>query len=319
MTSPPSGLPSHRPGGRLLARLLVPWFLAPALLATVHAPAASQTTVAEFTYEFYPRSSIRSALDDGPATGASVQVVRGSMVLPPLYRSTGTLLALQLSAGWVGAAVHPLDPSRDEPLEALYDLDLNLVMLQSLSEKWDLALVASPGIASDLRRVDGRHLTFQGVALATRTLHSYLSWGMGVSATNAFGEFAVVPVAAFTRVGDRTRVELLLPAQAAIFRSLPEGIEAGFTANLSGNAYALGRRGELRDAVVRYSVVNAGPAVHIPLGSSLRLSLTAGASLARRLEIDGKEGNRIQDARLRRGYTLQAGVAWLLPEVGAEG
>jgi len=294
------------PGGVALLLLL--------LLGCTADRALAQVSVAALEFGFHPAATIAGSLDDGPATRASVQVVRGSLVIPFVYRTPGTLVVSSLSGSRVGIAPRPLDPARDEPLEALWDLDFNIVAIRSLSEHWELTAVVSPGMASDLRTVGGNHVTLQGAVLANRTVRSTLSWGLGASATNAFGESSLIPLAALAWTGERARVDLLLPANAEFLWTPTSRVQAGFTAGVSGNAYALGRAGELRDAVVRYSVVEAGPAVRLLVTPSLRLSVAAGGSFGRRLEIESPDGRRIQDARLERGFTIRAGLSWLLPD-----
>jgi hypothetical protein len=292
-----------------------------ALLATTPSPADAVQVIAGLSVEAHPRSSIASTLNDEPATEASVLVVEGSAVLPLVVRSDRALFAPIFSASRVGVSVHPLDPERDAALEALYDLHLNLVVSRELSNEWWMTAIVSPGIASDLRRLDRGHLTFQAAAFATHRVQSNLVWGLGGSATNAFGESAVIPLVALEWVGSHTRADLLLPARAAVLWRVGARAEIGVVGNLSGNVYALGREGELRDAVVRYSVVNLGGSALLGLTPWLELVLSGGTSLARRLEIEDARGVRIHNARMDPGFSFSAGLSILSPRIdeGPEG
>lgn len=272
-------------------------------------PVTAQESVAELEATWYPTSRVARARG-GPAAEARVAVYRGGVVLPLLLQGDRTLFVPRLSGSRVGITPAPIDPSEPVWVEALHDLDLELVLLRTLTERWRVALVVAPGVATDGRNVAREHLTMQGAALFTREGAAGGSWGVGASVTNSFGEVLAIPLVALQGGWGRTRVDLLLPARAEASWPLTERVVLGMRAGVDGNVYGLGREGTLQGGVVRYSVVDAGPTVDVALTTALHLALAGGVSLARRLEVEDGTGVRVEDAALRRGSHLRVGVSW---------
>ena len=283
------------------------------LLVLLGAPATAvgQVAAARVEVGWMPLSSVSRSVAD-PATEARASILRGSVFLPLILQGGGTTFVPRLSAGRVGITPRPVDPTEPVWVEALYDVDLELILRHTVGQATALTLVVSPGAATDGRDVSADDLTLQGAALLTRDWSEAVTWGTGVSLSNAFGEVQVFPLLVVTWAGARGRADFLLPARAEVYWT-PEGpAEVGVRAAVDGNVYRLGRRGALNDGIVRYSVIDVGPVLNVRLAGALGLELAAGASLRRRLEIEDAAGNRVQDAALRRGWHLQAAFTWWL-------
>jgi hypothetical protein len=272
-------------------------------------PAVAQVAVATFDGTAYPTSPVAEALG-GPATEARVKVLRGSVLLPLVLQGDRTTFVPRVSASRVGITPAPIDPAEPVWVESLYDVDLELVLLRVLSDRWRMTVVLAPGLAGDFRDVRLGHATLQGAVVFQRSLGEARGWGLGASVTNAFGEVRVVPVLAFESRSEDVGIEVLAPARASVFSGIAGRVQAGFRVGVDGNAYGLARAGTLEGGTVRYSVVDLGPAMEISLTEHLRLSAEGGLSLGRRLEVEDRSGVRVEDAGLRRGGYLRAGLAW---------
>lgn len=252
----------------------------------------------------------------GPATEARVTMARGSVLVPLIFRGDHAVVVPRISGSRVGVAPQPLDPAEPVWVESLYDLDLEVISILTLSERTRLSLVFAPGIASDFRGVSSDHFTAQGAMLLSREAASGPTWGGGVSVTNAFGEVRVVPLLALQWRGERVHADILVPARGEVFWAPRDRIAVGLQAMVDGNVYGLGREGTLEGGRVRYSLADVGPVLRWDIGQRLRVSTSAGVSLRRRLEVEDARGIEIEDAALARGWRIGVGVSWLVPEGG---
>ncbi len=262
-----------------------------------------------------PTSDVTRTLS-GPATEARVTMARGSVLVPLLCQGERLLVVPRISGSRVGVAPRPLDPAEPVWVEALYDLDLEVISLLTLSERTRLSLVLAPGMASDFRGVSSDHVTLQGAALLTREAASGPTWGGGVSVTNAFGEVRLVPLLALQWRGERVYADILAPAHGEVFWTPSDRIATGLQAMVDGNVYGLGREGTLEGGLVRYSLADVGPVIRYDIGRRLRVSASVGVSLRRRLEVEDARGTQIENAALSRGWRIGFGVSWLVPEGG---
>jgi CubicO group peptidase (beta-lactamase class C family) len=275
-------------------------------------PTAAQEEAASVELGLFPASPVSEARS-GPFAEASVESVRASLVLPLAYRTPTVALAARLTGSYTGIDPRPLDPSQPVWVEALYDLELQLIGARRLGERWWLTVVATPGIASDLRNVGADHLTAQGTLLLQRAGEAGPSWGAGLSVSNAFGETRVVPLLSLEWQADAATIRVLAPAEASVALALGDAVTAAIQATLDGNVYTLGRRGILEGGVARYSVWEVGPRLEVALTPRIRLTLRGGLSLGRRLEVEDRSGVRTEDAGLEHGASLAAGLSLVLP------
>lgn len=277
----------------------------------------AQPSLASVEVARYPTSRVARSLG-GPATEARVDVVRASAFLPLVVRRGGTTLVPRVTASRVGVTPAPIDPAEPVWVEALYDLDVELLVVRPLARHWELTLVAAPGLATDGRRVSRRHGTFQGAAVLSRAAGADRSWGLGASLTNSFGDVRALPVLAYASRRGRTRIDVLAPAHGAAMLRVGRGVHAGVQARVDGNVYALGRRGTLAGGRVRYSVADIGPVVEMEAAARLRLVVAAGLSAGRRLEVEDASGARVEDASLRTGAHVHVGLSRLAGATGRE-
>lgn len=297
---------------------LVTLGLAVVVLACSATGLQARPAILELETALLPTAPVKRSISD-PATEARVTVFRGSLVLPFVIRGERTFFVSRLSGSRVSISPRPIDPAEPVWVKALYDIDLQLVLQRAVSDRAQLTVVLAPGLASDFRCTGWEHSTIQGAALLTRTWAPGRSWGLGLSASNAFGEGRVLPLVALEWEGARARTSALVPAHAAAFWMPGNRIEVGVRAGVDGNVYALGRDGTLKGGLIRYSVVDVGPEIRLALARDLRLSLAGGASLRRRLEVEDAGRTRVEDATLRRGIHLRAGLSWLAPSGGKGG
>jgi len=282
-------------------------------LALGSVPVRAQLPVAEVVVEWMPASEVTRSLA-GPAAEASVRTVRGFFLLPLVLRRGVVLLAPRIAVSRVGVAPYPIDPAEPVWVEALFDLDLEILADVAMSDRTRLSAVLAPGLASDLRGTRSDHLTLQGTVLLTRGSPAGPTWGGGASFTNSLGEARVIPLLLLQWEGRGMRLDLLAPAEGRLFWALGDRASVGVQGRVDGNVYGLGRTGTLEGGRVRYSRADAGPAVQFDIGPRLRISASAGISFLRRLEVEDSRGLLVEDAALSSGGRIGFGLSWMVPE-----
>lgn len=109
-------------------------------------PTAAQDEAASVELALVPASPVSEARS-GPFREASVESLRASLVLPFAYRTVTATLAARVTGSYTGIDPRPLDPSQPVWVEALYDLELQLIGARRLGERWWLTVGPSWGRA----------------------------------------------------------------------------------------------------------------------------------------------------------------------------
>lgn len=202
------------------------------------------------------------------------------------------------------------DLPNDRSVEAnLHALKFSMGINQKLSDKWVIRAILSPTIASDFSgSITSDAFTVQGSALVRHITPKGFKLGLGGAYTNGFGEPKLVPLAEFIYRKDNFDVLILAPVQAAVRYHLNKVI-LGLRADLQGNEYALSvdannsNFGQVES--VKFSRYNIGPTVATDLSKSIRLQLSGGISLKRKLTATDVNGDT-QDYGLENGAFLKA-------------
>jgi len=190
----------------------------------------------------------------------------------------------------------PNDRSVDANLHALkFSAGIN----HKLNEKWAVRAILSPTIASDFSgSLSSDAFTMQASGLVRHIPNDNIKYGLGAAYTNGFGVY---------RKGNFD-VLVLAPVQAAVRYRLNK-VMVGFRVDLQGNEYALNGEdansnvGQVES--VKFSRYNIGPTIATDLSKSVRLQLSGGLSLKRKLTATNVNGET-EDYGLENGAFLKA-------------
>lgn len=202
-------------------------------------------------------------------------------------------------------------------LDALHSLDLPVMLVHVLAQRWALALRLAPGAAGDFDTWDSGALRFSGLLMASWTPNQHLTLGGGALASYGFGEFLPLPML-YVDWKPRTwlKLEASLPFNASALFLIAERFEFGALADVSGNEYAI-RKPSLREHVdhLAYSLIVAGAVARARVFSSFWFQAFVGHTLFRRYDLKDAGGEPVPDGsvELPNQLTFRAGFVFRIP------
>ncbi len=265
--------------------------------------------LAGISYTFNPAVSL-----DNPSnpqlgdTEINISEFRAFFLAPFKLKNDKTTLFTGVDYTFLGGPLNdlPNDRSVDANLHALkFSAGIN----QRLSNNWAVRAIISPTIASDFSgSLSSDAFTLQASGLVRYITDNGIKYGLGAAYTNGFGEPQLVPVGEFIYRSGNWDVLILAPIQAAIRYHLNKVI-LGFRVDLQGNEYALNVENTDRNIgqveSIKFSRYNIGPTVATDLSKSVRLVLSGGLSLSRKLTATDVNGDT-EDYGLENGAFLKA-------------
>ena len=211
---------------------------------------------------------------------------RAFFLAPFRLKNDKTVLLAGIDYIFLGGPLEDLP--NDRKVDAnLHALRATLGINQKLGEQWAFRVMLAPTLASDFSgNLSSDAFTLQASGVIRRITESGFKYGLGVAYTNGFGEPRIVPLAEFIYQKDNFDVLVLAPVQAAIRYRLKKLI-LGFRVDLQGNEYALNVDSNLPNLQqvesVKFSRYNIGPTVALEISKDIRLQLSGGLSLKRKL------------------------------------
>lgn len=182
---------------------------------------------------------------------------------------------------------------------------------QQLDDKWAFRAMLMPTIASDFSgSLTSDAFTLQASATVRHITRSGWRIGLGAAYTNGFGEPQLVPLGELGYRNDRFDLVVVAPIQMA-FRYHFDDFFAGFRIDLQGNEYALSVDDERQNLPqiqsVKFSRYNIGPTFAWNMSDNLRIQLSGGVSVQRKLTATDID-NATEDYGLKNGAYLKAGI-----------
>jgi hypothetical protein len=260
-------------------------------------------------YTYIPYSEFS---DDDAPDGVKLQVDswQGGVAFPLAFADGKTVILNNLTYDLIGIDYDDPLGSVAENIRQLHSLTFTLLLIQQLSETWQLLAAVTPGLVSDL---EGELSTddFSVTALlgARHDFSDRFSLGAGLAYQRDFGDPLPLPfVLVEWVITPRLALSALLPRQATLLYSPWEVLDVGLFAEVEGNQY----QGDpdtfgVDNPLVKYSVISAGPVVRIHITRWTHVELKGGTTLRRRLEFyDGED--KAETFNLKNAWFVQGGV-----------
>jgi hypothetical protein len=166
----------------------------------------------------------------------------------------------------------------------------NLSIIQSLTDRWKVAAILTPSLASDFKdKLSSSDFFMQGALIGIRKLNDFTSLGGGISYTTQLGSPLLLPVVYFRYYKDRQKVNIQLPMLADYAYSVDpkDKLNVGFRMGLNGTNFHV-TSDDINSHIdvneLRYSRINAGPVISYKICNVLKLEATGGLSVARKFE-----------------------------------
>ncbi|MEX0288380.1 MAG: DUF6268 family outer membrane beta-barrel protein [Flavobacteriaceae bacterium] len=241
-------------------------------------------------------------------TEINLSEFRAFFMAPIKLKNDKTTLLAGIDYTFLGGPLEDLP--NDQSVEAnLHAIRFSAGINHRLNENWAVRAILSPTIASDFSgSLSSDAFTLQASGLVRHITDNGIKYGLGAAYTNGFGEPQLVPLGEFVYRKGNLDVLVLAPVQAAVRYRLNK-IILGFRADLQGNEYALnaGDAGSNIGQVesVKFSRYNIGPTIATDLSKSVRLQLSGGISLKRKLTATDVNGDT-EDYGLENGAFMKA-------------
>ena len=242
-------------------------------------------------YEYFPFSKLK---EPDPGTferdlEVRISTIYGEFSLAPIVRSQGkTVIVNTLSYHRFDLDYRNWDDQQGgNRIENTQGIEYTFVLVRQLSEKWNMTMVATPGIHSDLvEKLSYDDFNLQGAVIFGRRHSETFTYGIGAAYTLRYGEPFPLPFVALQwNKAPNWKADVLLPVHAELWYLPSLRLELGLTARVKGSQYHGSPDRYLgSNPRMRYSVVTVGPSVKLHFSSAARLIVDGGVTMLRRFE-----------------------------------
>lgn len=231
-------------------------------------------------------------------------LVEIGMTMPIIFSQGRTVIAGGLSyRGWQFFYENG-DPKQFQP-DALHEMRYSVSVERQPSEEHSWQMRISPGIVSDFEDIGSGDfgIDLQAMYYWQRKNGAF---GLGVAYFDDFGKPLPTPLLAYTREGD-TRIDILLPLHARLWRELSDYSELGLLTDVTGSRFHLGEdfllpdRRTTFDGKAEYFLWQVEGQLLFHLGGGFALSTSAGVDLYRHFRIYDSTGFQIGSLDLNPG------------------
>lgn len=180
-----------------------------------------------------------------------------------------------------------------------YIIDLNIIALQQLSNRWSLLAQVTPALKSGLEnKLAGEDFAIEGAILASRQRSERFTFGFGAAYSTNFGAPIPIPLLQFDYMaslwagGPAWRGSALLPSSLEAWIIPAKRLEIGLQLRSLGDRHHITEVGTvpLSKPYSDYFDTVLGPSVIVYLTPWLNLNVESGISLYRQMQItDGSD------------------------------
>ena len=178
-------------------------------------------------------------------------------------------------------------------VERVHAISYTLFLIQTLSDKWQLVAVVTPGLASDFEGdLSTDDVSFTAVLGVKHTFSERFALGGGLAYERSFGEPLPLPfVLVEWAIAPRLALNALLPINATLRYSPWQTLDVGIFGELGGNLY----HGDpdkygVGNPLLNYSVASAGAEARVHVTRWAHVTLKGGYAFHRRFEFsDGSD------------------------------
>ncbi|MEO1259525.1 MAG: DUF6268 family outer membrane beta-barrel protein [Bacteroidota bacterium] len=235
---------------------------------------------------YYPKQTINESAVDGEI---GFWEWNGQLAIPQLLKNEKTVLIHKL--GYSNLRVDIEGSTANASAEATnyyHTISYTFTLVQTLSPTWRLLLNANPTLASDFTEsLNDEDLLFQASAIAMKTKSRKFKYGFGLAYTTRFGRQLVIPTGMVQYKTEKMVLDMLLPNKLSVMFNTHQAVNFGLEAKLDGGLFNNNSEIQNVSTIIDkagYSRLNIGPAITFKLQDAIRVHLTGGMAVGRRLE-----------------------------------
>lgn len=231
--------------------------------------------------------------EDSVKTRSTTTIRRLSMIAAfnlATMKDTSTGKFRQWALGLRGSYMDLSNEKYENPImpDKLLGVDLALMHVRSLRNKWSLMMMASIGLYSDLEEINSKDFFVNGGVLFVKQANARFSYGFGAVLTNSFGTPMVLPgLLANWNSGKKLRVNITFPEQFKVSYNLNDFFETAIAVRMNGGAYDVEKRKDNR-RLMGYKELTAGWENSFHVSKRFSVNIAAGGALLRSVDFRRK-------------------------------
>jgi hypothetical protein len=301
----------HNPG-IVLPYLFVLFFFLAGLGFNVFAQEAIGISVG---YEFIPFTKFADPDPNVPGmeeVELQLNTISVGAAFPLSFADGKTLLLNSISYSRLGFNWKNFVSAMGPRIDQAHSVKYTAFLLQTLTDRWTLVMVVTPGLASDFEgEISSDDFTFDGVIGAMRAFgkEKNFTLGSGLSYTRDFGTPLPLPFLYIDwDITPKLNANGLLPQYLDITYSLNPVIDIGVLASVIGNRYhGDPDKFSADNPQMKYSLGTVGPKAQAHITKWMHINVEGGYTLFRNFEFwDGPD--KVSSFDMERTYYLRAGT-----------
>jgi hypothetical protein len=270
---------------------------------------AQQVFGVSFGYEYFPSMELANPIAGAP--GLEIQAEGWSLGAAfPLAFAEGKIIVLnQINYKRTDLSYQNM-PEDGNDIEQIQSIGYTLFMIDSLSHKWKMVAVVTPGLASDFEgKVSSDDFTFGAVFGFIRRISKTFELGFGLAYMPDFGEPLPLPFLYIDwKIAPKLTANGILPTNMILAYKLNPKIDLGLSLKVDGNRYhGDPNKFGVNNPLMKYSEGTLSPMVQFHFTKWLHMNIEGGFAFYRNFEFfDGDD--EVQSLDLKQTGYLKTGL-----------
>ncbi len=242
-------------------------------------------------YNYFPYTELKDESADEPDLKIHTNTIGGKLAFPLSFKKGKVLIKNYIEYKRVNFKYK--DNLTDIDIDQVQSVKYTAFVTDSLSPKWMLAVIVTPGLASDFGdKLSTDDITFEAILGLIRKTRKMNDFGFGLAYMRDFGRPLPLPFLYFTwQISPKLKANGLLPNNINLIYTPHKVIDLGLSLMMTGDRY----HGDpdkygIDNPQLEYSEGTVSPMVQIHFTKWMHLNLEGGFAFARNFEfLDGND------------------------------
>ncbi len=260
---------------------------------------AQEVFGASVTYDYFPYTELKDDIAGAPDLKIHTNAIGARLAFPVSFKEGKVLIKNYIDYKRVNFKYK--DIPDDIEIDQAQSIKYTAFMTDSLSPKWTLVIVVTPGLASDFEGdLSTNDITLEGVLGFIRKTKKMNDIGFGLAYMRDFGRPIPVPFLYFAwQIRENLKAGGLLPNSLNLIYTPHKIIDLGLSYKTLGDRYhGDPDKHKLDNPQMEYSEATVSPMVQINFTKWMHLNMEGGLAFARNFEfLDGNDSKQSLDLK----------------------